>query len=210
MIDYEVKLVTRKDISDFIEEHHYSKSINGCISDYCFGLYDGQKLVGAMFYGKMAMHNQYKKFAQNENEVIELRRLVCIDDTPKNTESYFISRTLKWLKKNTDIKIVVSYADSQMGHSGVVYKASNFRYLGKQKGAKVIIWGEKKYHDKSIRTVYKGKLKPFALRIIEALSLGEAWYQETSGKHTYVYYLRDKKSRSINKNLTNLDKIVHN
>lgn len=191
MINYEVRKVDRKTISDFIETHHYSKSINGCVADYCFGLYDENLLIGALFYGKMAMKSQYKKFSTDESEVIELRRLVCIDETPKNTESYFISRTLKWLKKNTNIKIVVSYADSEFGHVGTIYKASNFTYLGKQKGAKVIIWGDRRYHDKSIRTKYLGKLKPFALRIIEALKTGEAYYKSTSGKHTYTYKLRD-------------------
>jgi Ribonuclease G/E len=153
-------------------------------------LYDGETLVGAMFYGRMAMRNQYKKFSDKEEDVTELRRLVCIDDTPKNTESYFIARTLKWLKKNTEIKVVVSYADSEYNHSGTIYKASNFEYLGKQKGAKVIVWGDKKFHDKSIRTMYKGKLKPFAQKIKDALESGEAFYKETEGKHTFVYKLK--------------------
>ena len=190
MINYEVRKVDRKTISDFIETHHYSKSINGCVADYCFGLYDENLLIGALFYGKMAMHNQWKKFAEKEEDVTELRRLVCIDDTPKNTESYFISRTLKWLKKNTDVKIVVSYADAEHNHTGVIYRASNFQYLGKQKGAKVIVWGERTYHDKSIRTKYKGELKPFAQKIVIALQNGEAFYKQTAGKHTFTYKLK--------------------
>ena len=192
MIDFIVKPVSRGEICEFIETHHYSKSINGCIADYCFGLYtkDGATLVGAMFYGRMAMHNQFKKFSQSEEDVIELRRLVCVDDTPKNTESYFISRTLKWLKRNTDLKIVVSYADAEYQHSGTIYKASNFEYLGKQKGAKVIIHGDRKYHDKAIRTAYKGRLKPFAIRLKAALESGEAHYRQTAGKHTFIYRLQ--------------------
>ena len=192
MINYEVKLVVRKDISDFIETYHYSKSINGCITDYCFGLYEGEVLVGAMFYGRMAMANQYKKFGENEADVIELRRLVCIDDTPKNTESYFISKTLKWLKKNTQLKIVVSYADLQHGHTGIIYAASNFQLLGKTKGAKVIVLGDKTFHDKSIRTKYKGHLKPFAQKLKDKLLTGEAYYKTTLGKNVYIYVLQNR------------------
>ena len=188
---YKVKLVNRNDISAFIEANHYSGNINGCISDFSFALYnEKEEMIGAMFYGRLAMANQWKRFGACADDVIELRRLCCIDVTPKNTESYFIGATLRWLKKNTNIKTVVSYADAEYGHTGVIYKASNFRYLGFTKGAKVILHNGKRYHDKAIRTKYKGKLKPFAERIKAALDSGEATYMSTKGKHTFVYDLR--------------------
>ena len=43
----------------------------------------------------------------NPDKCLELRRLVCIDDTPKNTESYFIGRTFKLLKQTTDMEVIV-------------------------------------------------------------------------------------------------------
>lgn len=187
---FKVSLCSRKDIQTFIETNHYSGSINGCISDYCFKLENGNELIGAMFYGRMAMAGQWKKYGDSPESVIELRRLCCIDDTPKNTESYFIGATLRWLKRNTKIKTVVSYADAEYGHSGLIYKASNFQYRGFSKGARVILYNGRKYHDKTIRTKYNGALKPFALQISNALQTGEASYQKTAGKHCYVYQLR--------------------
>jgi hypothetical protein len=195
--NYKVLLVDRAFVKDFIEQYHYSKNINGVISDYCFALFDGNQLIGACLMGRFAMANQYKRFSENIDDVIELRRLVCVDDTPKNTESYFIGHMLRWLNKNTDIKIVVSYADQQYGHSGVIYKASNFKYMGFKRGGKVIEYDGKLYHDKSIRTYYKGVLKPFAVKLIKALETGDANYIETLGKHTYVYEFA--KSRKSNK-----------
>ena len=183
-----VKKVERTDIRDFIEKWHYSGNINGCISDYCYALYNiDDEMMGAMFYGRMAMANQWKKFSDKPENVIELRRLCCIDNTPKNTESFFISRTLKMLKTDWGSGIVVSYADKEYGHGGTIYKASNFQMVGEIKGAKVIIYNGKRYHDKTIRTKYKGELKPFAKRIKEALDSGEAYYQKTAGKFTYIY-----------------------
>lgn len=188
--DFVVEICERHEISKFIEEHHYSKNINGCITDYCFKLLYNNEIIGAMFYGRMAMANQWKRFGKCESDVIELRRLCCIDNTPKNTESYFIGKTLKYLKKNTNIKTVVSYADQEYGHTGIIYKASNFTYYGFKKGAKVIMFDGKQYHDKAIRTKYKGNLKPFAQRLKNALENGSAYYKDTAGKHTYVYELR--------------------
>jgi len=187
---FTVERCERRHVSSFIETNHYSGSINGCYTDYCFRLMDGDKMIGAAFFGRMAMANQWKRFGVCEADVIELRRMCCIDDTPRNTESYFIGKMLRWLQKNTEIKTVVSYADAEYGHQGTIYKASNFKYLGFQKGAKVIMWDGKRYHDKAIRTKYNGVLKPFAVRLKQALIDGLAHYKETAGKHTYVYELR--------------------
>lgn len=184
---YKIENCERNEIKQFIEEWHYSKSINGLMSDFCFKLMDGDEIIGGMIYGRMAMANAWKKYGETPEDVIELRRLCCIDDTPKNTESYFIGGTLKWLLKNTEIKTVVSYADPEYGHEGIIYKASNFQLIGKTAKGKVIIHNGKKYHDKAIRTKYKGELKPFALRLKKALEDGEAFYKKTEGKNIYTY-----------------------
>ena len=103
--EWSVKLVDRSDVSDFIEKWHYSKSINGCIADYCYALYTPQGVMaGAMFFGRMAMANQWRRFSDNECSVIELRRLCCIDDTPKNTESFFIGRGVKNAEKRLGVR----------------------------------------------------------------------------------------------------------
>lgn len=188
---YYVKHVSRSDVRDFIELNHYSGNINGCIADFCFALYnESNEMVGAMFYGRMAMANQWKRFSVIPENVIELRRLCCVDDTPRNAESFFIGKTIRMLKRlwRKD-GVIVSYADKEYGHKGVIYKASNFKMIGEVAGAKVIYWNGKRYHDKTIRTKYKGELKPFAKRVKSALESGEAFYKKTAGKYTYVYNL---------------------
>lgn len=190
MITYQVVPATRKEVRDFIEKHHYSHNINGLSSTYCFALMDGGNIVGAMIYGKLAMANQWKKYGEKEEDVLELRRLVLIDDTPRNSESFFIGRSLRWLKKNTQVKTIVSYADPNYGHTGIVYRASNFTCVGMTAPGRVIMWNGKKYHDKAIRTYYKGKLKPFAKQLKQALDSGEAHYEKQKPKYIYVYQLK--------------------
>ena len=107
-----------------------------------------------------------------------------------NTESFFIGKTLKMLSRDWGGKIVVSYADKEYGHVGTIYKASNFKMVGEVAGAKVIDYNGKRYHDKTIRTKYKGVLKPFAVKLKKALDVGEAQYKTTAGKYTYVYKLK--------------------
>jgi len=189
-LKYQVSPCRRQDITSFLEQWHYSKSINGVVTDYCFKLEHEGKIIGAMVFGQLAMASQWKKYGKTESDVTELRRLACIDDTEKNTESFFIGKCLRWLQLNTEIKTVVSYADPEYGHSGVIYKASNFVLNGKSADGKVIMWGNKKYHDKTIRTMYKGKLKPYAKRVKDALEDGLAYYKKTKGKNVYVYNLK--------------------
>jgi len=181
-----VELCERKEVRDFIELWHYSHNINGLMSSYCFKLLHNGEIVGAMIYGKLGMANAWKKYGDSEHEVIELRRLVLIDDTPKNSESFFIGKTLRYLKQNTPIKTIVSYADPNYGHSGIIYQATNFTQVGMTAKGKVIMWNGKKYHDKAIRTMYKGKLKPFAQRLKDALEANEAHYEIQLPKVIYV------------------------
>ena len=193
-IDYVVRAVERSEVRDFIERHHYSHNINGLMSSYCFAMYDqADAMVGAMIYGKLGIANAWKKYGDSIDEVMELRRLVLVDDTPKNSESYFIGHTLRWLKTNTEVKTIVSYADPNYGHSGIIYRATNFEHIGMTAPGKVIIWDGKKYHDKAIRTKYKGELKPFAKRLRQALEDGEAHYETQLPKHIYVKNLRPGK-----------------
>ena len=58
--------------------------------------------------------------------VIELNRLWCHDDCPRNTESFFVSRALRALPP----LLVVSYADTAWDHTGIIYRALNFHYAG--------------------------------------------------------------------------------
>ena len=50
---------------------------------------------------------------------------------PKNTESYFLSRQIRYIKQNaSDINYLITYADSNQDHRGTIYRASNWRKMG--------------------------------------------------------------------------------
>ena len=66
---WSVKRVDRLQVKIFIETWHYSKSINGCKSTFHYALFDDKQIMkGALFYGGMAMKNQWKKFATKEDD----------------------------------------------------------------------------------------------------------------------------------------------
>lgn len=61
----------------------------------------------------------------------ELSRLFIIDKLPKNSETWLIGSCIKFIKRNhPEIEYLISYADPSAGHSGTIYKASNWTYDG--------------------------------------------------------------------------------
>ena len=57
----------------------------------------------------------------------ELGRLWVSDDQPRNTESWFVARAIRYVWQfHRDVVALVSYADPSAGHSGVIYRASNW------------------------------------------------------------------------------------
>jgi hypothetical protein len=204
--DYKVELSEYyKVVKPFIEKWHYSHSVRGlhaCLS-YCFGLFDEDifglpKLIGGMIYGVPSSRMEQKsvRYGNKPGKVLELNRLCCIDDTPTNTESYFIGQTLKWLSKNTDYQVVVSYADPDYGHGGTIYKATNFIHYDMTGTDKVLIVDGKKYHRRTLR-----KVSPYAETIRQRLEDKDpdVYWKKTCEKHIYIYYLDKKLKRKRNK-----------
>lgn len=188
------------EVRDFVERNHYSHNINGVKVTQCFKVLYADQLVGAVIFGQMST-TAWKKFGSKESEVLELRRLVLLDEAERNSESYVIGFTLRWIKDNLpEVKIIVSYADPMHNHIGTIYKATNFVYQGcsgKDKGFRDIETG-KVYHSRALRTKYKGKYKPFVERLRNKKQLGLLEEVELPGKHCYTYaYQRGKQKNEV-------------
>tara|TARA_E500000318_G_C3481475_1_gene180609 strand:+ start:143 stop:736 length:594 start_codon:yes stop_codon:yes gene_type:complete len=70
-------------------------------------------------------------YAEHEQKgVLEISRLVAHPDCPRNTCSWLISQSIKTLRKKYPLRIIITYADTAQGHTGAIYKASNFTYAG--------------------------------------------------------------------------------
>ena len=198
--NYIVEPVERRVIQSFVHKWHYSHDTNGVQHTQCFALFDDMKMIGAMIYALPSMKATAAKYNPiNPLRCWELRRLCCIDDTPKNTESYFIGKTLRWIKNNTDIEVIISYADLNYGHKGTIYKASNFICLGETSPGSVLMVDGKEYHDRTIRNKrpYARALK----RRWEAKKAGakddDMYYVEKKPKNIYVYYLNKKLKKKM-------------
>lgn len=178
------------DIAKFIIQWHYSKSVKGVKTSFCFKMTAREKLIGAAIFGGPAMPKQWQKYTDCAKKFLELRRLCAIDDTPKNVESWFIGKCLRFLKKNSQVEVVLSYSDLSQGHQGTIYRASNFRQLENVPPVNLVVFNGKKYHYRTSREIRNGKFTKLAEQIQAALLNKSACYEKTKGKHTYLYKLR--------------------
>lgn len=182
-------------VRPFIETYHYSKSTNGCKVSMAFALYEAEEMVGAALFGPLST-TAWKRYGEKENDVVELRRLVCLDRCPRNTESWLIARCLRILKRETEYKICVSYADPYYGHCGTIYQAANWNYEG-QTAPDVLLQTPdgKLYHSRALRTKYNGDFKPFVKRLRKLQEDGLLTKVLVPGKHIYTYVLRGEQRR---------------
>lgn len=136
MLDnFNIRLLESKKEKDevklFIESNHYSHKMPQAIK-YRFGMYINDELFGVSIFSIPS--NQFAVTSIFENETqhicIELSRVFTLDSTPKNFESYCISKMFKYIKYNTKYDVVLSYADPNFKHVGYLYQALNGMYLG--------------------------------------------------------------------------------
>lgn len=187
-------------IKEYVEKYHYSHNINGLKIASCFCLLDDQDVVcGALIFGALST-TAWKKYGKKEEDVVELRRMVVSDTMPCNTNTFFLSKAIKILKRETNFKICISYADPEYGHSGIVYQAANWNYEGMTAADEVLETPDgKRYHSRAMRTKYKGELKPFAKRLKQLDEKGLLKRIKVRGKHIYSYNLKGKQI-VVNKN----------
>lgn len=62
----------------------------------------------------------------------ELARLWIDDSVPQNAETWLIAQSIRHIKRShPEVRMLVSYADPSVDHTGTIYKASNWLYDGR-------------------------------------------------------------------------------
>lgn len=180
---YTVRQISGKVGREFIKAHHYSR---GCHNGpMCWGLFDDDRLIGVCAF---ATPNSEAVRAsvfgpEHVSRVTELHRLVILDGTPTNTESWFIVRALRGLHEyRPGIWAVLSFADGTEGHRGTIYQATNAIYTGTT--------GRSRFYRDGTGRLRHPRQNGHNITLTEAEALG--WVPEMrDAKHRYLYLLGD-------------------
>jgi hypothetical protein len=107
---------------------HYLKRWPGVVVA-TLGMWRGPFLVGVIVFA-LPPRETMKRYSVEL--AWELARLYIMDSEPFNAETWFMSRAIKWVKRSfPDVQILVSYADPNAGHSGLIYRAANWKSDGR-------------------------------------------------------------------------------
>lgn len=185
--DYSVKRIDYRLAMKIIVERHYLHRT--CPCSMAFGLCDSKNdIYVVVTYGVPCSSTLLRGICGPEeaHNVYELNRLWIHPDMPRNAASYLVSRSMKKLDK----EIVVSFADSSVGHVGYVYQACNFLYCGLSA----------RFLDPKVRGMEGKHHATFAhgmtmRQVIEKYGEDSVEYVERPRKHRYVYFNAPPKRR---------------
>lgn len=135
--EYSISLISKSECKDLLDKHHYLSSISkGFKSGINYALLKGGEVVGVCIYTGFPVPELVKGMYGLERDdqagFYELSRL-CLTPAVQlkehNITSWFVSRSLRLLKKHNLVRAVLSYADDEH-HKGTIYRACNFKHYG--------------------------------------------------------------------------------
>lgn len=186
-MDFTVRRIRFEDCKEWCLYKHYAHRIPSI--SFAFGLYNKDlRMVGVCTYGVPASPSLVSGAISEEyaDKFFELNRLVVDDGLPRNTLSFFVATTLKMLPKPM---VVVSYADSEQGHHGYIYQATNWLYTGTTKPhSEYSVDGGENKHSRHLLDEYGGINEAKAKGV--KMSVGQR-----SIKYRYFQFLGDKRQR---------------
>ena len=135
-----LQVITEKMAKSFLSKYHYlgkkpfrQSFIYGLIKPE-MGFGEDPLLGVCVFHMVSAPETCVGAFGLNRDEqggIWELGRLAMHPSlNGGNHTSWFVSRAIKQLCKDTNVRAIISYADSSAGHVGSIYRACNSLYCG--------------------------------------------------------------------------------
>lgn len=130
---------------------HYSKSVP--INSVGYSVFNDKKeWCGVIIYGRGANPNLPKSVGLKQGQAIELVR-VALNGKQEST-SKAVSISLKLFKKdNPLVEIVISFADQNQNHYGVIYQACNWFFTGIGKSTPQWNVNGKKVHQRQVASL---------------------------------------------------------
>jgi len=132
--EYEVRPTDRASAIALVTQYHYAKG--GPNTGVAFdGLYlrGSHRILGVAWWlppTKVAAQTVHEDWRR----VLCLTRLVVLDEVPQNGASFLLAASIRRLRKGGYWKALVTYADEGQGHTGAIYRATNWVYRGTRPG----------------------------------------------------------------------------
>jgi|11_taG_2_1085331.scaffolds.fasta_scaffold81984_1 hypothetical protein len=181
-VDYDVRDCGVSEARSLIEKYHYAKgcSITRVYTHGMFRVADNE-LVGVAWWLPPTKPAAVSVCEDHWRRVLSLSRLVVHPDVPQNGASFLLGRSIRKIKKDNKWVALVTYADDGHGHTGAIYRATNWTYQGHRPASRN--WVDPKTGRQVAVKSTKSRTKA------EMLALGYV-QTEPSRKHKFTMSLR--------------------
>lgn len=117
---------------EMVRQHHYARGGSNT-AVYVHGLYarENKALCGIAWWLPPTRVACESVNREHWTKVLSLTRMVILPGVPKNAASFLLGRSVKMIKAAGRFVSLVTYADESQGHTGLVYRASNWQYVGR-------------------------------------------------------------------------------
>jgi hypothetical protein len=172
---------------------HYSRSIP--VSPLVkIGAWEDDKFIGVILFSRGSNMTLLKPYGLLQTEGCELTRVSFINH--KTPLSRILSISINFLiKKNSKLRLIVSFADQNVGHSGIIYQAGNWIYTGESNVKNEYIdKNGRNWHSRQVSE--SGFNKQFG-KYRKAVRRSECKVLHLLGKHRYLMPLDREMKRII-------------
>lgn len=133
-----------------VEHWHYSKKMpSGKLVK--IGAWEDEQFIGVVLYGMGATPLLSAPFGLKQFDVAELVRIAL--NKHRSPVSQIVAQSIRMIRRNSPkLKLLISYADPDEGHTGKIYQAGNWTYIGRtnEYGFTIDTRTGKKIHPRSI------------------------------------------------------------
>jgi len=159
---------------------HYSNRMPKFKQSF-LGVWEDERFVGAVLFGRSATPFLGDAYGLKTTECIELTRIALRKhETPV---SRIVAIAIRMIKRSSPgLRLVVSYADLNVGHHGGIYQAGNWVYVGGSAKVKQFFFRGSWRNDSSLMRFLKAN--PAAKKTLNVRSL--------VAKHKYLYPLDEE------------------
>lgn len=181
--DYVVRTIPLSQAQELVRLHHYSRGGSNTAT-FRHGLFHVDDLdtpLGVAWWIPPTKSAALATHPTNWRGVLTLSRLVVVPGMPTNSASFLMAASIRLIRQDPRWECLVTYADSWQGHTGAIYKATNWTYVGET--APESVWV-----DPSTQRMVARKAGPRTRTKQEMLDLG---YQHLGRfpKHKYAIWL---------------------
>ena len=131
-----------------VEHWHYSKCLPAGKMN-AVGVWEAGSYIGCVIFSYGANHNMAAQYGLTQQGCVELTRVALTAHVAPVTR--IVSIAIKMIqRKNPGLELIVSYADPEQGHTGAIYRAGNWIYVGSSAGALKVWYKGRWAHKKTV------------------------------------------------------------